>query len=275
MNTATIRLLSWPGGFALVRHTERTYDLALRLVRLKQARRFNGKLCGYRLEFWEVEPPASETGERRLIRLRKCQWLPVKTYPEAKAEFDRQAAIVKAEERSAKTSPPDKFAQSAIEAQRRVLRKPYPVTSRILNRIAALIHTAKKIGSNPNNEQLQKLNTQAVESWKVETLKLIGKPVDDDSLRCSADVFGNQELAGIVADALSRAGTKVDRIDYELAHGWMVKGYVDMTVAEYAAAVAAVVGGKPSPSLILKRRQRLGLDTRRDRPGPRERYAGE
>ena len=270
--TTTIRLLSWPGGFALARQSARAYTPALAWRKLKHARRFNGKLCRYRLELWEVEPDPTGKGEPRWIRLRQCLWLPVKTDAEARAEYDRQQATIRAADRPPANPPPDSVAVSAYEAQFKILERPYPVTLRILKRVASLERTAAKIGSKPARTALDKLNRAAVAAWNVETSNLIGKSVDGDANTLPPDVFNDKELAEAVADALRGKGTETDRVDYELAANWLAK-YCEMTGPEYAAEIARVVGGKPSVAFILKRRQRLGLLTRRDCPGPRPRVA--
>ncbi len=67
---------------------------------------------------------------------------------------------------------------------------------------------------------------------------------------------------------LHRPKRKINAVDHSLALDWLRKGYNLLTGEELSSAVYKVTGKRLTPAAIKKRRERLGLTTKRT-PGPR------
>jgi len=72
---------------------------------------------------------------------------------------------------------------------------------------------------------------------------------------------------------LDRPKLKLDAIDYELALNWLKRKYNLLTAAELSHAVYKATGKRIKPTALKKRRERMGLTTKRP-PGPRPRSEG-
>jgi hypothetical protein len=69
---------------------------------------------------------------------------------------------------------------------------------------------------------------------------------------------------------LHRPKRKLNPVDHSLALHWLRKGYNLLTEKELSRAVYKVTGKRLTPAAIKKRRERLGLTTKRP-TGPRQR----
>ncbi len=69
------------------------------------------------------------------------------------------------------------------------------------------------------------------------------------------------------ARVLSEPKPTLDPVNYELALNWIRRGYNSLTAAELADALRQVTKEKLRPATVKKRRERLGLTTKRP-PGP-------
>jgi hypothetical protein len=63
-------------------------------------------------------------------------------------------------------------------------------------------------------------------------------------------------------------GKALDPINHELALNWIRRGYNLLTEEELSDAILVMTGQRLTPGAIKKRRERLGLTTKR-LPGPR------
>lgn len=261
-----VGLVSWPGGFALGRYKiEGPSRPVLTLKRLHEPVLHKGKICGYCLDWWK------EYTRQQLFVFRKTKFLPVTTEAEAQKIFKRLNDRIKRKEdqlfKSAQTVAPsipdDEVGRSVVAAQMKYLKRLFPKTVKLCTEIKKEMDLAKRVGRPLNQERLAALNRASFYCYELEGKKLIHGNLPS----LPADAWGYAQL---IADAIKSKAKGEDAIDWELAANWIHKGYCDMSSREYAEAVAKAVNQPCTPrfmQLVIQRRKRLGLKTRRRR-GP-------
>lgn len=261
-----VSLVSWPGGFALGGYKiAPPYRPKLVVRPLHKPVRHKGKICGYCLEWGKLYT------QQELFVLCKTKLLPVTTKAEAQKIFKRLDARIKRKDdqlfKSAQTVAPsipdDEVGRSVVAAQMKYLKRFFPKTVKLCTEIKKEMDLAKRVGRPLNQERLAALNRASFYCYELEGKKLIHGNLPS----LPADAWGYAQL---IADAIKSKAKGEDAIDWELAANWIHKGYCDMSSREYAEAVAKAVNQPCTPrfmQLVIQRRKRLGLKTRRRR-GP-------
>jgi hypothetical protein len=79
------------------------------------------------------------------------------------------------------------------------------------------------------------------------------------------------EWISVFAEVREEPAKRLDAVNHLLVLNWLRKGYNLLTAQELSDAIYAVTGQRYSPDTLKKRRERLGLTTKRS-PGPRSKY---
>ncbi len=141
------------------------------------------------------------------------------------------------------------------QARLKVLAGLHPKTVELIKQAEATKDSAAR----------QKLERDAVASYYAE---LAHTWTEDEVLAWQrSNPIGTQWMCEF-ARVFEEPEREIDPINYELALNWLRKNYNLLTAEELSEAILVRTGQRLMPSTLKKRRERLGLTTKRT-PGPR------
>ena len=244
--------INTPQGFALAQLEEPTttiYRVALKHFHTPQ--QYNGKVCYWAFDHCILDKAGT------VIAVEKRVWLEntdKDNQAKAWAAFNwyieqDQARIKKlrAETRPVRLEGEKK---DVAEAEWKIIAKVFPRTVALLLRAQA--------AAEPERDALQR---EASETYKLETAARAG---------IILDATNKPKEITALAKALKQERRWYDEVDVFLAANWMPKQYAALTAKELADVIRRGTGHRLSPAAIKKRRERLGLVTKRP-TGPRQR----
>lgn len=166
-------------------------------------------------------------------------------------------------------SPPDPKITGATEKERREQiekRDLYQARLKVLAGMAPKTVTLMQQAYEAEEPQKrEKLEREAVQAYFAE-LSLDWR--EDEVLAWQrSNPVGTKWMCEF-ARVLSEPQRELDPINHELALNWIRRGYNLMTAEELSDAILIMAGERVSPETLKKRRERLGLTSKRP-PGPR------
>lgn len=156
-----------------------------------------------------------------------------------------------------KAGPPDKKSlddYDVYQARLKVLAGMQPKT-------VALIHRAEQI---EDEAERAKVEREMVDAFFADMAHYWTEDMVKEWQR--SNPVGTEWLCEF-ARVMQEPEKDLDPINYELARNWLVRKYNLMTAEELSDAILVATGQRVAPGTLKKRRERLGLTTKR-RPGP-------
>jgi hypothetical protein len=211
---------------------------------------------------WElISPDATEAEARRavqgMIKFCKMSKQELEAIGECFERKDEDIAYVKNRFPDEQPSPRSLEAYDVFQARLKVLAGMQPKTVALMQQADSTKDPRKR--KKYEREAVAAFFAELSHSWTEKEVKAWQR----------SNPVGTEWITEFTT-TLQKPKRKINPVDHSLALDWLRKGYNLLTEKELSRAVYKVTGKRLTPAAIKKRRERLGLTTKRP-TGPRQR----